>query len=55
MGWVNITDRSAELALANCAAHSRDRYSAIIAVLGIDATDLADGFSQILHLPHRFV
>ena len=24
-------------------------------MLGIDATDLADGFSQILHLPDRFV
>lgn len=54
-GWVNITDRSAELALATALRILAIGIPAIIAVLGIDATDLADGFSQILHLPDRFV
>ena len=53
-GWVNITDRSAELALATALRILAIGIPAIIAVLGIDATDLADGFSQILHLPDPF-
>lgn len=54
-GWINITDRSAELALATGLRILAIGIPAIIAVLGIDASDLADGFSQILHLPDRFV
>lgn len=54
-GWINVTDRSAELALATGIRILAIGIPAIIAVLGIDATDLADGFSQILHLPDRFV
>ncbi len=44
-----------ELALATALRILAIGIPAIIAVLGIDATDLADGFSQILHLPDRFV
>ena len=52
---IHITDRSAELALATGIRILAIGIPAIICVLGIDATDLADSFSQILHLPDRFV
>lgn len=55
LGWITVTDRSAELALATALRILAIGIPAIIAVLGIDATDLADGFSQLLHLPDRFV
>lgn len=54
-GLIHITDRSAELAVATGIRILAIGIPAIIAVLGIDATDLADSFSQILHLPDRFV
>ena len=54
-GWMNVTDRSAELALATGLRILAIGMPTIIAVLGIDATDLADAFSQILRLPDRFV
>lgn len=54
-GMINITDRSAELAIATGIRILAVGIPAIIAVLGIDATDLADSFSQNLHLPDRFV
>lgn len=54
-GWIHVTDYSALLALATMLRIVAIGMPAIIAVLGIDATDLADGFSQILHLPDRFV
>lgn len=54
-GLMHVTDRSAELALATALRILAIGIPAIIAVLGIDATDLADSFSQILHLPDRFV
>lgn len=54
-GWIAITDRSAQLALATALRILAIGIPAIIAVLGIDATDLADGFSELLHLPDRFV
>ncbi|WP_241218864.1 ATP-binding cassette domain-containing protein [Bifidobacterium dolichotidis] len=53
--WINITDRSAMLALATMIRILAIGIPAIVLVLGIDATDLADAFSQILHLPDRFV
>ena len=52
---MRVTDRSAELALATALRILAIGIPAIIAVLGIDVTDLADSFSQILHLPDRFV
>lgn len=54
-GFMRVTDRSAELALATALRILAIGIPAIIAVLGIDVTDLADSFSQILHLPDRFV
>lgn len=54
-GLMRVTDRSAELALATALRILAISIPAIIAVLGIDVTDLADSFSQILHLPDRFV
>ncbi|MBT1178689.1 ATP-binding cassette domain-containing protein [Bifidobacterium vespertilionis] len=54
-GLMHITDRSAELAVATAVRIVAIGVPAIITVLGIDATDLADAFSQILHLPDRFV
>ena len=54
-GLIHITDRSAELAVATSVRILAIGVPAIITVLGIDATDLADSFSQILHMPDRFV
>ena len=54
-GLMRVTERSAELALATALRILAIGIPAIIAVLGIDVTDLADSFSQILHLPDRFV
>lgn len=54
-GLIHVTDRSAELAVATGLRILAIGIPAIITVLGIDATDLADAFSQILHLPDRFV
>ncbi|NEG70228.1 ATP-binding cassette domain-containing protein [Bifidobacterium sp. BRDM6] len=54
-GMMLVTDRSAELAVATALRIVAIGMPAIIAVLGIDATDLADGFSELLRLPDRFV
>lgn len=54
-GLIHVTDRSAELAVATGLRILAIGIPAIISVLGIDATDLADAFSQILKLPDRFV
>ncbi|WEV45972.1 ATP-binding cassette domain-containing protein [Bifidobacterium sp. ESL0690] len=52
---ITVTDRSAVLALATGIRILAVGVPAIIAVLGVETTDLADSFSQILHLPDRFV
>ncbi|MCO6558228.1 MAG: ATP-binding cassette domain-containing protein [Bifidobacterium sp.] len=52
---ITVTDRSAVLALATGIRILAVGIPAIIAVLGVETTDLADSFSQILHLPDRFV
>ncbi|WEV64907.1 ATP-binding cassette domain-containing protein [Bifidobacterium sp. ESL0732] len=52
---ITVTDRSAMLALATGIRILAVGVPAIIAVLGVETTDLADSFSQILHLPDRFV
>lgn len=54
-GMISISDRSAELAVATGIRILAVGIPAIIAVLGIDATDLADSFSQNLRLSDRFV
>ncbi|WP_300765726.1 ATP-binding cassette domain-containing protein [uncultured Bifidobacterium sp.] len=52
---ITISDRSAALAVATAVRILAVGIPAIVMVLGVDATDLADSFSQILHLPDRFV
>lgn len=54
-GMIHITDRSTTLAIATAIRILAIGIPAIIMVFGIDATDLADSFTQILHLPDRFV
>lgn len=54
-GMIHVTSRSAFLALATGIRILAIGIPAIIAVLGIETTDLADALSQILHLPDRFV
>ncbi|WP_420838628.1 ATP-binding cassette domain-containing protein [Bifidobacterium amazonense] len=54
-GMIHITDRSSQLAIATAIRILAIGIPAIITVLGIDATDLADAFSQKLRLPDRFV
>lgn len=54
-GMIHITQRSLDLALATALRILAIGIPAIITVLGIDPTDLADAFSQVLHLPDRFV
>ncbi|BDR52805.1 ABC transporter ATP-binding protein [Bombiscardovia nodaiensis] len=54
-GLMLVTERSALLAGATALRVLAIGIPAIIMMLGVDATDLADSFSQILHLPDRFV
>ena len=54
-GWILISERSATLALATALRILAIGIPAIITIAGVDATDLADSFSQVLHLPDRFV
>ena len=54
--WLmHATDRSALLAVATALRILAIGIPAIVMVIGMDATDLADAFSQVLHLPDRFV
>ncbi|WP_125968458.1 ATP-binding cassette domain-containing protein [Bifidobacterium samirii] len=54
-GMIHITDNSAELAVATALRILAIGIPAIVLVLGIDSTDLADAFSQVMRLPDRFV
>lgn len=54
-GLMHVTDRSTVLALATALRVLAIGVPAIVTVIGMDATDLADAFSQVLHLPDRFV
>jgi energy-coupling factor transport system ATP-binding protein len=54
-GMVHITERSAQLAGATALRVLAIGIPAILLMLGIDMTDLADAFSQVLKLPDRFV
>ncbi|RBP99970.1 ATP-binding cassette domain-containing protein [Bifidobacterium xylocopae] len=54
-GLMLVTERSAALAAATALRVLAIGIPAIIMMLGVDATDLADSFSQVLHLPDRFV
>ena len=54
--WLmHATDRSAMLAVATALRILAIGIPSIVMVIGMDATDLADAFSQVLHLPDRFV
>lgn len=54
--WLmHATDRSAMLAVATSLRILAIGVPSIVMVIGLDATDLADAFSQVLHLPDRFV
>lgn len=52
---MHATDRSAMLAVATSLRILAIGVPSIVMVIGLDATDLADAFSQVLHLPDRFV
>lgn len=54
-GMIHVTDRSSALAIATALRILAIGIPAIVTVMGLDATDLADAMSQILHLPDRFV
>lgn len=54
--WLmHATDRSAMLAVATSLRILAIGVPSIVMVIGLGATDLADAFSQVLHLPDRFV
>lgn len=54
--WLmHATDRSAMLAVVTSLRILAIGVPSIVMVIGLDATDLADAFSQVLHLPDRFV
>ena len=54
--WLmHATDRSAMLAVATSLRILAIGVPSIVMMIGLDATDLADAFSQVLHLPDRFV
>ena len=54
--WLmHATDRSAMLAVATSLRILAIGIPSIVMVIGMDATDLADAFSQVMHLPDRFV
>ncbi|MBQ5500060.1 MAG: energy-coupling factor transporter transmembrane protein EcfT, partial [Aeriscardovia sp.] len=54
-GMIHVTNKSVYLAFATFLRVLAIAVPAVLLVLGIDSTDLADAASQILHLPERFV
>lgn len=52
---VRVSDGSLELALASALRVLAIALPAVVLFITVDATDLADGLSQIWHLPSRFV
>ena len=55
MGIIHVSDHSTTLAIATFIRILAIGVPAIVTVIGIDATDLADAFSQVMKLPDRFV
>ncbi|WP_034650009.1 energy-coupling factor transporter transmembrane component T family protein [Corynebacterium vitaeruminis] len=53
--FAHVTDNSLSLALAIMVRVLAVGLPAVILLAGIDPTELGDGLSQILRLPHRFV
>lgn len=54
-GWIDITQRSLSLGIATALRVLAAAIPAVLLLIGIDTTDLADALSQVLHLPDRFV
>ncbi|MBO6020737.1 MAG: ATP-binding cassette domain-containing protein [Aeriscardovia sp.] len=54
-GMIHVTNKSVYLAFATFLRVLAIAVPAVLLVLGIDSTDLADAASQILRLPERFV
>lgn len=54
-GMIHITQHSLWLALATFLRVLAVGIPAVLFILGMDTTDLADACSQVLHLPDRFV
>lgn len=54
-GIIHVSDHSTTLAIATFIRILAIGVPAIVTVIGIDATDLADAFSQVMKLPDRFV
>lgn len=54
-GFITVSERSAYLAIATLLRVLAVGVPSIALVIGINATDLADGLSQKVHLPDRFV
>lgn len=57
VGWllVQVTDGSLHLALVTVLRVLAIALPAVVLFATVDATDLADGLAQVLHLPARFV
>lgn len=54
-GWIHVTQRSLLLATATLLRVLASAVPAVLLMLGVDTTDLADALSQVLRLPDRFV
>ena len=54
-GWIHVTQRSLLLATATLLRVLTSAVPAVLLMLGVDTTDLADALSQVLRLPDRFV
>ena len=54
-GIIHVSEHSTTLAIATFIRVLAIGVPAIVTVIGIDATDLADAFSQVMHLPDKFV
>lgn len=54
-GIIHVSEHSTTLAIATFIRILAIGVPAIVTVIGIDATDLADAFSQVMHLPDKFV
>ncbi|MDK7192725.1 ATP-binding cassette domain-containing protein [Bifidobacterium sp. UMB1197] len=54
-GIIQVSEHSTTLAIATFIRILAIGVPAIVTVIGIDATDLADAFSQVMHLPDKFV
>lgn len=54
-GWIHVTEGSLSASIATALRVAAIAVPSVVAALGLDPTDLADGLVQILHLSPRFV